>query len=315
MSTLRSRASHSRPLRSVAAVKKGIRSSSKKQTDSPRSLRRTLGIFDAIARSPDGLSLAELSEQLQSPKSSLLTLLRPLTMGNYLIHANSHYTFGNESFALATNIISARKFGTVVRSVMIELQKRCPETVILAIADRAAETVIYTDVLESPQLVRYTVAAGTARPLYTSAAGQLLLAYQNEKWRDRYLRKVKLKPMTKRTIVDVSLLRRKLDTIRKTGLSVSISEAIEDASGVAAPIFDSEGTILAALLLGGPTARYVQDREKWNALVAEFAAQASRMVGFVDRPGPGRKPRFSATLKGGRGRAGRHGGARNLIYV
>lgn len=289
MSTLRSRASHSRPLRSVTAVKKGIRSSSKKQTDSPRSLQRTLGIFDAIARSPDGLSLAELSDQLQSPKSSLLTLLRPLTMGNYLIHSNSHYTFGNESFALATNIISARKFGTVVRSVMIELQKRCPETVILAIADRAAETVIYTDVLESPQLVRYTVAAGTARPLYTSAAGQLLLAYQNEKWRDRYLRKVKLKPMTKRTIVDMSLLRKKLDTIRKTGLSVSISEAIEDASGVAAPIFDSEGTILAALLLGGPTARYVQDGEKWNALVAEFAAQASRMVGFVDRPGPGRK--------------------------
>jgi DNA-binding IclR family transcriptional regulator len=68
------------------------------------------------------------------------------------------------------------------------------------------------------------VAVGATRPLFTSAAGQLLLAYQDEKWQSRYLRTVKRKP---RTIVDIAQLRKKLDLIRITGLSISISEAVE----------------------------------------------------------------------------------------
>lgn len=264
------------------AAKQKVQKVSDSGVGGPRSLQRMLGIFDEIARSPDGLSLAELNGRLKSPKSSLLTLLRPLVANGYLAHFNGRYSLGNESFALATNIISARKFGAVVRRLMLEAQKQCPETVILAVVDRAAQTVIYSDVLESPQLIRYSVAAGASRPLFTSAAGQLLLAYQDEKWRDRYLRTVKLKPLTKRTIVDVSQLRKKLDLIRKTGLSISISEAIEGATGAAAPIFGSDGSVLAALLIAGPTERHAREGRNWSEVVKDFAEQASRAVGFVE---------------------------------
>ncbi len=263
------------------AAKQKIRNVSESNVSGPRSLRRMLRIFDEIARSPDGLSLAELSGRLESPKSSLLTLLRPLAASGYLVHLNGRYVLGNESFALATNIISARKFGAVVRSLMVEAQKQCPETVILAVMDQATQTVTYSDVLESPKLIRYSVAAGATRPLFTSAAGQLLLTYQDEKWQDRYLRTVKLKPLTKRTIVDMSQLRRKLDLIRKTGLSISISEAVEGATGAAAPIFGPDGTVLAALLIAGPTERHAREGRKWSEVVHDFAEQASRAVGFV----------------------------------
>ena len=44
----------------------------------PRSLMRLLGLFDALAKSKEGLTLADLNTELSSPKSSLLNLLRPL---------------------------------------------------------------------------------------------------------------------------------------------------------------------------------------------------------------------------------------------
>ena len=44
----------------------------------PRSLTRLLGLFDVLAKSKDGMTLAELNQALKSPKSSLLNLLRPL---------------------------------------------------------------------------------------------------------------------------------------------------------------------------------------------------------------------------------------------
>lgn len=246
----------------------------------PRSLQRMLGIFDVIARSPDGLSLAELSSRLKSPKSSLLTLLRPMVAGRYLNHSNSRYTLGNESFVLATNILSARKFGSLARGLMTELQQQCPETIILAVIDRVAQSVMYSDVLESPQLIRYSVPSGTARPLYTSAAGQLLLAYQDEKWRDQYLKRVKLKPLTARTVTNVEQLRKKLNSIKQTGLCVSVSEAVEGATGVAAPIFGSDGAILAALLIAGPTDRYSREGQSWGDFARDFASRASRAIGF-----------------------------------
>lgn len=246
-----------------------------------RQLLRMLGVFEIVARSPDGLSLAEISNQLSSPKSSLLTLLRPLVARNYLTHANNRYSLGNESFVLATNIISARKFGAVVRGLMAELQRKCPETVILVVIDRAAQTAIYSDVMESPQSIRYSVPAGTTRPLFTSAAGQLLLAYQSEKWRNQYLRKVKLKPLTIRTITNMEELRKKLDTIVETGLSISISEAVEGATGVAAPIFGPDGTVLAALLVAGPTERHAREGKTWSEVTREFADKASRALGFT----------------------------------
>lgn len=252
----------------------------------PRSLQRMLGIFDVIARSSDGLSLAELSSRLKSPKSSLLTLLRPMVAGSYLSHSNSRYTLGNESFVLATNILSARKFGSLVRGLMSDLQQQCPETIILAVIDRTAQSVMYSDVLESPQLIRYSVPNGTARPLYTSAAGQLLLAYQDEKWRDQYLKRVKLKPLTARTVTNVEQLRKKLNSIRRTGLCVSVSEAIEGATGVAAPIFGPDGAILAALLVAGPTDRYGREGQSWGNFARDFAFRASRAIGF---PGTGRQ--------------------------
>jgi len=50
----------------------------------PRSLMRLLGLFDALAKSKEGLTLADLNTELSSPKSSLLNLLRPLVASGYL---------------------------------------------------------------------------------------------------------------------------------------------------------------------------------------------------------------------------------------
>jgi DNA-binding IclR family transcriptional regulator len=183
--------------------------------------------------------------------------------------------------------MSARKFATVVRGVMVELQSRCPETVILAVMDRAAQTVMYTDVLESPQLIRYSVPPGTTRPLYGSSAGQVLLAFQDERWREQYLRRVRLKPLTPRTITSVDALRKRLASIRQSGFCVSISEAVDGATGVSAPIFGSDGTLLAALLIAGPTDRYGREGQSWSDLVKDFASRASRAVGSPNGSGHG----------------------------
>src|SRR5256885_15968201 len=76
--------------------------------EGPRSLARVLGLFDAVAKSADGLTLAKLSASLAAPKSSLLMLLRPLAAGGYLVHEGGRYRLGPAAFRLASGIQSPR---------------------------------------------------------------------------------------------------------------------------------------------------------------------------------------------------------------
>lgn len=246
---------------------------------SPRSLVRLLGIFEAIAKAPDGLSLAELSVALESPKSSLLTILRPLVGMEHLAHHGGRYRLGPGIFRFASDILLARRFPQLIRGIMTDLVQRSQETVFLTVIDRSAGSATYVEGIDSPQAVRYAVPAGTSRPLYCSAAGNLLLAFQDQAWRTTYIRSAALTAMTPRTITDPDRLEDRVNAIRRDGFAVSLGEAIADAGGIAAPIYDADGTVGSALLLAAPVSRLERHLDTLAPLLCDAADRASRAMG------------------------------------
>ena len=241
----------------------------------PRSLGRVLHLFDAIARSRNGLSLAEISEELESPKSSLLNLLKPLVEQDYLIRDHSRYSLGPAAFRLASTILSGRQLTTVLRPFLNELLLGSKETVFLTTLDRKTRLVNYIDAIDSPQVVRYSVPIGSVRPIYATAAGRVLLAFADKDWREEYLKTEKLKRFTANTPVSRSGLRRKLADIRKIGFEVSLGDMIDDVGGLAAPVKNADGSVSAAFLIAGPVARFERELQKNKKLILEIADKAS----------------------------------------
>ncbi len=245
---------------------------------SPRSLTRILGLFGSIAKADGGLTLSQLSAALDAPKSSLLLLLKPLVTMGYLNHASARYTLGAAVFRMASEILSVRQFPKLIRPYMEELVARTRESVFLAVLDREAMIVTYVECIESPQAVRYAVPAGTTRPLYPSAAGRVLLAFQDEAWRERYLRSIKLKALTSKTVTNRDALRRELETIRKAGVAITISEAVDGAAGIAAPVIGADGSVTHALLVGAPAARFQNELPALHKAMLEVIAGASGVL-------------------------------------
>lgn len=242
---------------------------------SPRSLTRVFALLDAIARASDGLTLSELSVALDAPKSSLLVLLRPLVAMDYLDRVAARYTLGSSAFRIASEILSARSFPRLVRGYMQELAARTRETVFLAALDADARTVTYVECIESPQAVRYVVPAGTTRALYASAAGRVLLAFQDDAWREHYLRSERLDRLTSRTVTDRDALRRELQVIRSEGIAVALGEAVEGAAGIAAPLAAADGTVRYALLVGAPVERFQRELPSLRQAMLDVIARAS----------------------------------------
>lgn len=242
---------------------------------SARSSARLVGVFEALARSEEGLSLAELSLALAAPKSSLLGQLRAMVSAGYLAHGHGLYRLGPRSFRLAADILAVRRFPSLVRPVLQDLNTRTLETVFLVQLDQVARRATYVEGFDSPNPVRYTVPAGTSRPLYVSAGGLMLLAFQQPAWIDAYLRSVSLDPLTPRTITDVGKLRQRLQTIRREGFAVSIGETVPGAAGLAAPIFNGDGSVTAGLLIAAPVERFEKELPQFKRLLREATAIVS----------------------------------------
>ena len=73
-----------------------------------RSPVRLMQIFDAVAQSSEGITLSEFSALLDSPKSSLLNLLRPLVEQGYLQKSASRYMLGPAAIHMASTILRGR---------------------------------------------------------------------------------------------------------------------------------------------------------------------------------------------------------------
>jgi IclR family transcriptional regulator, acetate operon repressor len=245
------------------------------EVSGPRSLTRLLGLFDALAKSANGLTLAELNTVLESPKSSLLNLLRPLVADGYLNHDNGRYRLGPTIFRLAANIVSVWNFSNLVRPYLEELARRSHESVYIGVLDRVAKVITYVDSIDSPHSVRYSVPVGAVRPLYCTAAGRVLLAFADEEFQDDYLRATKLEARTERTISTRKALRAELDKVVKTRLSVSIGEMFPESAAVSAPIFGANGKIVAAMAVGGPSERLQGRLSELKLIMADVATRAS----------------------------------------
>src|SRR5690348_2105402 len=172
------RATNVRPARESAAVAEG---------SVARSAMRLVALFESLAKSEEGVSLAELSTTIAAPKSSLLGILRSMVALGYMEHGHGLYRLGPKSFRLAADILAIRRFPNLVRPILQVLAAKSGELVCLFVLDRSAQRMTYADIIDSLNPVRYTVPTGTTRPLYVSSGGQLLLAHQEPSFIDAYI--------------------------------------------------------------------------------------------------------------------------------
>jgi DNA-binding IclR family transcriptional regulator len=126
------------------------------------------------------------------------------------------------------------------------------------------------------QLMRLSYERGTRVPINAGASALALLAWLPEDEIRELLGRSQLRSFTKNTLTDVDDLVKRLQTIRGDGYSVTLAEVDEDAVGVAAPVFDETGNVLAALSIVASRRRV--NRERLKGVVHAVRAAADELT-------------------------------------
>jgi DNA-binding IclR family transcriptional regulator len=114
---------------------------------------------------------------------------------------------------------------------------------------------------------------GTRWPAHATSTGKSLLAHLPEPVLEAMLREPLPAP-TAKAITDPAALRRELGRVRERGYAVSAEELEPGFVAVGAPVRAADGSVVAAISLGGPKVRLGSD---------EVAAYARRLPAAAGR--------------------------------
>ncbi|VCU69597.1 Transcriptional regulator KdgR [Pigmentiphaga humi] len=224
---------------------------------------------------------AEIARRTAVPKSSLTALLHNLVGRGYIeqLQESQQFQLGEGAYALARRGAHNRDLLRASEPWLQRLMHDTEESAVLSVlrndmAERIASA-------QSPNAVLYSVHVGVMQPLYASSAGKVLLAWLPPAERESYLQRVKLQPRTEQTIRSAAVLRRQLQQIREEGVGWSLSEFTAGIVGLAVPVLDVHGRMLAAVGLAMPASRL--DDARRQTLVDILRATAMEIAAAADR--------------------------------
>ncbi|MBI2759832.1 MAG: helix-turn-helix domain-containing protein [Chloroflexi bacterium] len=240
--------------------------------------QRILTVLDFLARSARPLTLHESALGLQLPRPTAHRLLTSLVASGWLIASGQPRRYA-PSWRV-TQLGFAAAVNNPVRAVMLDAAEDLARTTELHTAVGFYE---HGDLIFSDQFIyqgrrvehRLSMLRQHAG---TTAAGRVLLAYQDADEIDRALSR-ELPRGTEHSKTSPEEIRLSLPLIRKRGYEINDRENVPTHGGFAVPVFFSPGKVAAALavVLVGPVLESTVERYLPAALAA--ALQASIKLG------------------------------------
>jgi len=245
---------------------------------------KALAVLLSFISEKNDLGVTEICRETGLDKTSVARALKALSQ-YALVQRDDfsrRYQLSYGVLQLAGSKIRQMPLTTVAQPQLLELAQLTGETVQLSVV--FDKTIIYIGVIESAQPIRVASSVGARAPLHCTAAGKVLLANSQKSFVDEILSSPLIR-CTSKTSTDRITLELELAQIRSSGWATDVEGFAEHVAVAAAPVRDNRGNVIAALAIGGPTARITKHRlNELAQMVVQFAHRISRNLGYI-KPG------------------------------
>ena len=214
----------------------------------------TLEILEVLGNADSPMALGAVVAATGRPKGTVHRMLSTLVNTGFARQdlGSGRYGLTLKAWRIGSKAVRDLDLVKHALPVLEGLMAEAGETVHLAVLDPSGGTV-YVAKVESPQSIRVQTRLGQLNPAWCTATGRSLLAF-NEEVAERVLAHA-LERRTPRTITDRKKVREKLAEVRMRGYAVTFAENHPEMGGVAAPVRDYTGAVVAACGIAIPAFR------------------------------------------------------------
>jgi len=239
-----------------------------------QSLARAFAIIEEIARHREGIGLAELSKRVGLHNSTAFHLAKTLVSLGYVRQDSEtkRYRVGRPLFALAASCLDEIEMVHVATPLLEDLSRATGESAHFAV--RMGDAVVVIARTAGAGAFQLTERVGVVRPAHCTALGKMILAALSREELERFLARVELKPSTRKSITDISALRREVDAVRASGIAFDDGEFNAEVRCVAVAVKDFTGATIGAVGISGPI---------WRMTIAAMQAHAKALQAAAER--------------------------------
>ena len=242
-----------------------------------KSIDKVLDLLEFLSVNEQETSITKISKELHMGLSTVHRILTTLKSRGYVIQnqQTTKYRLGIKLFELGCAVQSTKHLVEITKPYLKQLSQSTNETANLAILE--GKEVIYLATIESPEILRTEIMAGTRTPAHCAALGKVLLAFITDwEFESLYKSDEALSSLTSKSISSLEELKKHLKKAKEQGYAVDREEYKIGINCIGVPIFGRNGEVIAAISITGPASRFtIDEMEKAKSKLIAISKEIS----------------------------------------
>lgn len=215
-----------------------------------RAFARGLAVIDAMGRGGTQQTVAGVAEACELPRSVVKRLLSTLEQLGYARTDGKHFWLTPKSLKLGLSYVYSLPYWRHAQLALEELRSETGESTSMAVLDD--HDIVYVLRLPAKRILSNNLTIGDRVAAHSVSLGRVLLAALPPAELERYLATATLQQFTPRTETSRPRLRSLIERAREEGCAWVDSELDEAICGIAVPLRDTTGAVVAALNVSLP---------------------------------------------------------------
>jgi IclR family transcriptional regulator, KDG regulon repressor len=218
----------------------------------------------------------ELSNKLDISPSSIWRVVRTLEYIGYLEKEkdNDRYRLGIKHLNFSKIILNNLHIRKTAFPYLEKFAEEFKFNVSLGIMDD--KEVVYLIRIPSPEIPDTYYHVGRRIPLYCTALGKILLAFQPEEEQNRIINEIEIKQFTQNTITDKETILSNLKEIHERGYAFDNEEFMDSTKCLAMPVRDKSGEVIASVSISNRRLSH-GDKDDVNNYIEDLSKTVHRI--------------------------------------
>ncbi len=247
------------------------------------SVAKALRILDTYTHKKPIQKVTDISEILNLPTSTTSRLMQILADEGFLAKdiSSTGYMLGPKVLKLGGLFVSTSKIYHEVSPELVRLGAEINENAHIVILK--GYEIVYLNKQMSTFYSAMDSDIGQTHPAYATSSGKVLLSDKDKNFVEQMF-KGDLKKFTKNTITDYPTFELELEKVRTNGYIVSVGELEEHNFSVAAPVYDENNMIVAAVSIAAPISRRSDPKKEAQFIkkLIETTESASERLSYAE---------------------------------